>query len=230
MRLSNRNLLAVTIGALGAIWCLAVFLIAGPPFYRYSGALTFVLIAAALAILYLTVLRRSPGRQAPEAGAPSVYFTIIYVAAALFFNTVFVLVGCGDFNRFLLLCNAVINVVYILLALYTEQENQRISDQLARTAQKLSGPANISAKLGEMLGVVEDSEIRKQILALKEAVDYSTNISTAATLEKEKLMEQQLDELMCLIMRKGERSAIQGKIREAEITWKTRSSASSFRG
>lgn len=197
---------------------------------RYSGAMTFVLIAVVLAILYLTVLRKSLRRQATEAGAPSIYFTVSYVAAAMVSNTVLTLTGRGDFNGFLLLCNAVINAVYIFLVLYAEKSSRRVSEQLTRTEQKLSASIRISEKLSEILSITKDDEIRKQILALKESVDYSTNISTIATLENERIMERRLDVLMLLIKHKGELSDIQDKIREAEVIWKTRNSIAAYKG
>lgn len=230
MRLSNRSLLIAAIGALGVIWCIAIFTITALLFRQYSGAMTFVLIAVALAILYLTVPRKSPGKQAPEADAPSIYFTVAYVIAAMVSNTVLTLVGRGDFNGFLLLCNAVINAVYILLVLCAKKDSRRVSEQLARTEQKLSGSTHISKKLGEILSITENAELRKQLLALKESVDYSTNISTTATLESEKIMERRLDVLMLLIMHKGELSDIQDKIREVEIIWNTRCSAAAYKG
>lgn len=232
MRLTNRNLLVAAIGALGAIWCLAVFAATDHfmPLFLYIGSLTFVIAAVALAILYLTVLRRSPGRQAAEPGALPVLFTLAYVVAIMGSNTVLVFLGRGSFNKFSILCNAAINAVYILLILWAEKDNQRLSAQLERTERKLSGPVAISAKLGEILGLTEDRQLREQLLKLKEAVDYSTNITTGATFERERQMERQLDELRALIVGREEPSAIQNKLHEVELTWKTRGSAAGFRG
>ncbi|MBD5084834.1 MAG: hypothetical protein HDT33_07175 [Clostridiales bacterium] len=232
MRLSNRNLLAAAIGVLGIIWCLFIFVIPerfGLSF-RCTGAVIFVLSAVALSILYLTVFRHSPGRQATEVGALSIYFTIGYVASSMILNTKLVLSGRGGFNISLLLCNAIVNIIYIFLIVYAEKDAQRLSEQLDRTRQKISGPVCISAKLGELLGIAEDSQIRARLLKLKEAVDYSTNITTGATFECERQMERQLDELMHLMTHQEEPSAIQDKIHEAELTWKTRGSAAAFKG
>lgn len=232
MRSSNRTLLSIAIAALGVVWLLVIFTISNwfIPALPYSGGAVFVLIAAALSILYLMVLRRSPGRQAAEAAAVPIYFTILYVIAAVGLNTVLVLLGLGGSNRLLMICNVALDAVYILVILFAEKDNQRLAEQLSRTEQKLSEPVNISAKLGRILGAAEDSQIRAQVLKLKEAVDFSTNITTGATFESEQLMERQLDELMELIAGQAERSAIQDKLREAELTWKTRGSAAAFRG
>lgn len=232
MRLSNRNLLATAIGALGVVWCLFIISVSDRfgSFFQCTGALIFVLTAVVLAILYLTMFRHSPGKQATEVGVPPIYFTIAYVMASMVLNTKLVMSGRGGFNIALLLYNAIVNIVYIFLILYAEKDARRVSEQLDRTQQKLSGPVHISAKLGKLLGLAEDSQIRAQLLKLKEAVDYSTNITTEATFESERQMERQLDELMHLMTHQGEPSAIQNKIREAELTWKTRGSAAAFKG
>lgn len=229
--LNHRRLLSIVIGALGIIWSLVAFAVSDwfVPALPYSGGAVFVLFAAALSVLYLTVFRCSPGRQAVEAAALPVYFTILYVIASMVLNTVLVLNGLGGFNKILLICNAVLAAAYSLVILFAEKDNQRLSEQLSRTEQKLSGPVDISAKLGRILGIVEDGEIRAQVLKLKEAVDLSTNITTGATVESERLMERQIDELMELVARRAESSAIQDKLREAERTWKIRSSDATLR-
>lgn len=231
MKLSNSKLVSLTIGVLVGIWCLAIFIIADhfEPALQYSGGMIFGMAAGALSILYLMMFRSSPGSQAVEVGAVSVYVTICYVAAAIVLNTMFVLIGSGGFNKFLLLWNAIIIAAYIIVILYVEKDAQRLSDQLDRTEQMLSNSIDISGKLGTILGIAEDNEVRNRILKLKEAVDYSTNITTASTLESERKMECQLDELMNLIINRGDPSAVKDKIREAEITWKIRSSAGSSR-
>lgn len=231
MKLSNSRLVSVTIGALGLVWCLAVFTVSGhfEPALHYGGGLVCGMIGVVLSVVYLMMFRHSPGPQAAEAGALSVYVTILYAVADIVANTIFILRHHGDFNSFLLLCNVAIGVAYVIVILYVEKDARRLSDQLAHTEQKILGTADISGKLGEILGIAEDSEIRKQILKLKESVDYSTNITTGSSSEKERMMERQLDELMEMIINRSDASAVRNKIRQAEMTWKTRNSAASSR-
>lgn len=231
MKISNRQLLSLALALAGIVWCRAVFAIADhfAPAPRLAGGLVFGLAAVVLAIVYLMVFRSSPGRQAAESGAVSIYLPIAYALASLVSNTLLILRGLGGFNRFLVLWNVAISAIYIIVILYAEKDTRRLAEQLARTEQKLAGPAEISAKLGEILGAAEDGEIRKQILKLKESVDYTTNISTAGTVESERQLLVQLDELMDLIRNQGEPSAIRDKIREAEMTCRSRSSAAAAR-
>ena len=76
-----------------------------------------------------------------------------------------------------------------------------------------------------MLALAEDQGVREQILKLKEAVDYSSNITTGSTFEREKQMEGLLDELLALLSQGGEPSLVQEKLHEAEHIWRARSAA-----
>ena len=93
--------------------------------------------------------------------------------------------------------------------------------------QKLAGPLHISAKLGELLSITQEGPVRTRLLKLKEAVDYSSNRTTSLTAESERQMVLQLEELLQLLSQGGEPAAIQDALRQAELTWSTRTSAAS---
>lgn len=227
MKLSARTILALAIGLLGAVWCLAVWTIAGRFLFLYAGGLLCGLAAVALSMLYLLVFWRSPGREAAETGALSLWFTGVYAAAELISNTVFILRGWGGRSSILLLGFAAATAVYLVMLLLARKSVQRLSHQSDLLEQKLYGPLHLSSKLGELLSVAEEGEVRTQIRKLKEAVDYSSNQTSQATAESERQMALQLDELMDLLKGGGEPAAIQAKLRQAEATWRTRSSAAS---
>lgn len=224
MNLSNKKVLSLLIAAAAVVWRLALPALTGR-LLPYDGAMMGGIAAAVVAILYLMLFRHPSDRQAVEAGSVSVLLTLAYVAAAMGVNAWLALRYLGGVNQILILCNAVLAVGYLALVFSAEKSAQRLSRQLQQTEEKLSLTGELSAKLGAMLGLAEDEEIRGRILKLKEAVDYSSNITTGGTYESEKLMERQLDELMELLSRRGERALIQNKLQEAELTWRTRSSA-----
>ena len=223
MKLSNKKLLALLVAAAGCIWRLTVPAVAGV--LPCSGAMLCGLAAAVVAILYLMLFRTPSARQAEEAGALSICLTFGYVAAAMALNAWLILRYLGGFNPILLLGNAVLAVGYLALVIGAERSAQRLSAQLERTEEKLSVTAELSAKLGAMLALAEDQGVRERILKLKEAVDYSSNITTGSTFEREKQMEGLLDELLALLSQGGEASLIQDKLREAEHIWRARSAA-----
>jgi hypothetical protein len=139
------------------------------------------------------------------------------------------LTQCGDFNKYLIIFNIVIIAAYAIVILYAETYSRRVTGQLELTNQKTYNTAIISEKIGILLNLTDDNEIKGKFLNLKETVDYSSNISSEKTYQNEKLMEDCLDEIKNLIINKSDKALIKNKIREAEITWKTRTSIASSR-
>lgn len=227
MNRSVRSILALAIGLLGVVWSLAIWVLSGRFLFLCAGGLLCGLAAVALSILYLLVFWRSPGREATETSALSLWFTAVYAAAELVSNTVFILRGWGGRSSVLLLGFGAATAVYLVLLLLVQKNVQRLSHQSDLLEQKLAGPLYLSSKLGELLSVAGEGEVRTQLQKLKEAMDYSSNQTSRATAESERQMAQQLDELMELLTNGGEPAAIQAKLRQAETTWKTRSSAAS---
>ena len=230
MNLSNSKLFSVVIALLGSVWCIGIFAVSGhvDPNLQFIGGIVGGILAVVVSIVYLLQFRQSPGKQATEVGALSIYFTAVYVVAALVVNTVLILLGYGGFNTILWFGNILIAVVYIVLILYVEKDTHRLKEQLERTAQKTVASIDISALLGRILAEVEDEGLRGQLLKLKETVDYSSNITTSGTFAAERAMEIQLNELEAMISERRDPSEILSKIREAETTWKTRSSTSAL--
>ena len=226
MRLSNNRLFSLTVALLGGVWCLCLCLIVGllMPKLRYAGGLIGGIVAVAISLVYLLRFRRFPSKAAEEVGALGVYFTAVYVVVALAANTVFILLQLGGFNPVLLVCNLLIMVVYILVILYTERNTRRVSERLERAAQKTAVPTELSIALGRIVAKTEEGELRQRLLKLKESVDYSSNTTTADSAAAEKIMVEQLAALEEMITNQRDYAEILSKIREAEITWKTRGS------
>lgn len=231
MKLTNSKLLSVTIAVVGLLWCFAMIAVASlmmPP-WPLVGGILFGLLAVVVSILYLLVFRHSPGKQAAENGAITVYLTVSYVLATLGCNTAYILTRHGAFSRFLVLSNFAIIAVYCVAILFAEKDVKRLSDQLSRTERKTAGPGYLSAKLGVLLSMTEDKALHSRLLKLKESVDYSSNITTDATLASEKRMAALLDELQTLITDQADASEIQKKLHEAETEWKTRANMTAIR-
>ena len=231
MRLSNSRLLSVAIAVLGTIWAFGIYVISDmhEPELACVGGVVFGMVAVVASVLYLAFFRSSPGRQAVENGALSVYASVIYVAFTFSVNTFFVLTRRGNFSKLLVLANLFICAVYVIVILFAEKDVQRLSQQLDRMECSTGKHINISEKLGILLSMTDSGEIRNRILKLKEYVDYSSNASTKNTYDAEREMEAHLSEIMDLISNHAEESAIQDKLHSAEMVWKTRSTKASSR-
>lgn len=221
--------LAITIAILGLVWIFAIAaytMIFELPWLCW-GSITCTVVAIIAAELYLLVFRKDIGEQGTEPGALGIILTVCFLIITVLLNSIFVLVRFGDFNWFLVTLNLVAIAGYIVLLLWVEQSAARLARQLEKTEQKTTPSVNVARKLGELLAITEDTEIRGKLLKLKEAVDYGTNISTNATADKEMQIGAQLDEIAQLTIARADRLIILNKVEAAEMTWKMRSSTAS---
>lgn len=227
--MKKTSALAITVAILGLVWVFAVAAytrLFDLPWLCW-GSITCTVIAIVVAEIYLLAFRKDPGEQGTESGTLGIIFTICFLLITALLNSVFVLLRCGDFNWVLLTLNLLVIACYIVLLLWVEQASARLARQLEKTEQKTAPSVNIARKLGELLAITEDAEIRGKLLKLKEAVDYGTNISTNATAAKEVQMGALLDELAQLTIARADRLIILNKVEAAEMTWKMRSSTAS---
>lgn len=231
MRKSSKTMvLAVSIALIALVWVIAIIacnlLILELPWMCW-GSISCALVAVIASEIYLLIVRKEPSEQGTEPGALGVILTICYLLITILLNSIFVLLRYGNFNMILLVLNLAATVCYIILTLWIEQHTARLTHQLRMTEQKTASTNEIGRKLGELLAITEDAEIRGKLLKLKEAVDYSTNISTNATAGMDTQMIAQLDEIVQLSIGRADRLIILKKVDAAEVTWKMRSSTAS---
>lgn len=231
MRLSNSKLLSIAITVFGIIWILGIYVISDmhEPTLSCAGGVVFGVVAVVASVLYLAFFRTSPGRQAVESGAFSAFASVAYVVSTLSTNTVFVLTQRGHFSKLLILVNLCISTVYFIIILFAEKDVQRLSQQLNRMERSTETHINISEKLGILLSMAPNGEIRNQILKLKECVDYSSNTSTGNTCEFEQEMDSRLSEIIDMLSTRTEETAIREQLHSAEMTWNARSVKASSR-
>ena len=208
------SILAISIGLLSLLWIVAVVVYTTVLCLPWTcwGSVVCTVVAVIAAEVYLLVLKKDPGNAAAEPGALGSILTVAYFLITVLLNSVFVLLACGDFNWVLLTLNLAAIVCYIILLLWVEQHTARLAKQLVKTEQKTAPSREIARKLGELLAITEDAEIRGKLLKLKEAVDYGTNISTNATASREEQMSDQLDEIVQLTIGHADRMIILNKV------------------
>lgn len=228
--MKKTSTLAITIALIGSVWALAV--VAYTTMFELPGSCWGSIICTVVAIMsaeiYLLGFKKDSGESETEYGALGIIFTVVFLLIAVLLNSVFLLLGCGDFNWWLLTANLLTIACYVILLLWSEQTSARLAQQTEKIEQKSVPATNIGRKLGELLAITEDAEIRARLLKLKETVDHSTNISIQATGEREALMEVLLDELAQLTIAHAERLIILNKVEAAETIWKMRNSAASY--
>lgn len=217
---------AITAALIGLVWMVAVAafnMIAGLDWECWASMLC-VLVALMAAELYLLVIRKSPHKQAEESGALGLIFTACYLIISFLLNGIFVLLKTTDYNWILFALNLAELVGYVILLFWAEQHTQRLTGQLEKVESKTSATAEVGRKLGELLAVTNDPEIRAKLVELKQTVDYSSNITTDAVAYREQQMIQQLDEILQLSLGNADRMILLSKVDMADKTWKMRNS------
>lgn len=231
MKLSGKNLLVLTLALVALVWAFAVPAIAAiyTPVLPYGGAAAFGVAAAVVADVYLALFSQPSDIRRTEAEMLPQIFTVGYVAASLVVNTGFILMQYGSINKWMVAANLFLLAAYTVLVLYSERSAQHLLERMEKNEQKIVTHSDISAKVGRVLALAEDAESRQKLVALKEMVDYNSNVSTTSTEDAEDQMEDRLDELLTLLREGADRAAIQKKIQEAESCWKVRCNAAAGR-
>jgi hypothetical protein len=221
----RNKILVIAIALLTLVWIVGVSIAATHYDKPCIGGVIATVIAILIAELYLLFVHKVPGGRAVEVSAIPLICTVSFFVVSLAVNTLFVFAKKGDFNPLLMVLNLIIDVIYIIILLFAEKSSRRLNSQLVRMGEKTQSPSELSHKLGNLLSIAEDDEVRLQLRKLKETVDYSSNLSSSKTTLPENQLALQLDEIMELIIGRTDSSAICKKIKEAEVTWKTRISA-----
>lgn len=229
MKKSKSTILAITLALAGIVWLgvVATVLILTGSLLICWGSAICVALAIIAAELYLLVFKKQVSDQSAETNYIGNIATVCFVAITLGLNSVLVFTGLGNFNPIVFIVNIVAIICFIIFAMWAEQHSNRVAAQLDVTAQKTANTYDISRKLGELASIAENEDIRNKMLKLKEAVDYSSNISTNSTAGREAQMLQKLDEIAQLIISNADNMIISTKLTEAEMIWKLRGSAPS---
>lgn len=231
MKKFHNKLFGITAAAFGLIWLMAIAAIAtnaAPPL-PCVGAVCMELVCVILAVAYLRLFHFQPDAQTVEAGSISIVITALYLVATAIANGICVLTGRGYFHTGLVVENLIFVTVYFIAILFAEKYVRSLADQAENLSHKTSPYLAISAKIGVLAATAKDEAIRIQLLQLKEQVDYSTDITTAATAEAEREMSSLLDTVAEQIAEGEEPSLISEKIQQAQTCWRKRCGIASGR-
>ena len=226
-RKSGSALLSITIAILAPVWLFAVVtftLILDVPLTSWS-TLVCMAIVTIIAEIYLLAFRKKQNNATTESSAIGVIITTITVIVSSVLNTVMTFIIFPGANLPVTLVNAIIIAFFIIALIWTENHSSGVAARVDATAGKIAPVQDISKKIGDILTLTEDEEIRAVILRLKEAVDYDSNISTNATAGREIQFSEHLDKIITLTVNNADRQAIINELATAEMIWKLRSNA-----
>lgn len=210
-------------------WCVVVLVFADydrAAFYFWGG-FGFGFLSFIVAGVSLLRIKTNNNRNTTEISHIPVYYTALYLMVTVIINTYFVFRVEGKFNIILVVTNFVLLVAFIAIRLYSDDLLSRVNEQTKHSAEKLIPITSISSQLATILCVTTDPDIKKQVLELKETVDYSSNISQEFSEKSQNLFLLQLNRIESLIVEHKDKDIISKNIQEAMVVWKTRNSVAS---
>ena len=226
-RKSMSSILAITIAILAPVWLFAIItfaLVLQIPLTSWS-TLVCMAIVTIIAEIYLFTFRKKQNNATTESSAIGIIITAIAVIVSSVLNTVMTFIVQPGINLPIVLVNIIIIAFFIIALIWTENHSSGVTARVNETAQKIVPIQEISRKIGDIMTLTEDEELRIIILRLKEAVDYDSNISTAATAGRENQFNEHLDKIINLTVNNADRQAIINELATAEMIWKLRSNA-----
>lgn len=207
-------------------WCLIVMAFADydkAGFYFWGG-FCFGFLSYLIAGVSLLLIKTNNNRNTTEINYIPVYYTMVYLLVSIVINTYFTFRITGKYNIILVILNSVILVSFIGIRLFTDSYVARVDEQTIRLSKKISPITSISSKLSTLLSVTTDPVIKKQLIKVKEMVDYSSNLSQEFSVNSQNLFLLQLNQIESMIYDNKEKDEIIKRIEEAAITWNKRNS------
>lgn len=210
-------------------WCIVALVYADydrAGFYFWGG-FSFGFISFIVAGVSLLLIKKTNSRNATEITYIPVYYTAVYLLVSIIINTYFVFRVSGKSNLVLVVLNLLVLISFIAIRNYADDYLDRIEKQSNSSIEKLSPFTTISAHLSTILSITTDDDLKKQLLKLKEIVDYSSNVSQGFLENSQNNFLSQLNRIEGLIIEHQDKEEIGKLIQEATITWNTRNSIAS---
>lgn len=211
-------------------WCLIVLMFTNYDkvgFYFWGG-FGFGVLSFLVAGVSLLLIKTKHNRSTTEINYVPIYLTLVYLSVSIVINTYFTFRKAGNFNILLVIFNSVILVLFIGIRLYTDGYVARVDEQTRHSAQKIGQITSISSKLSILLCATTDPDIKKELLKVKEIVDYSSNVSQEFTENSQNLFLLLLNQIESMIYEDREKNEIIKSIEEAAVTWSKRNSVVSI--
>lgn len=191
---------------------------------NYWTGFAFGLLGMAVAEAGVLFAART-NRSTLETSGIYAYYSLIYIAVVIALNIFFASTDDYRYITLLVTANIIILIVYILLTYNANKYIKDVSDKTERAAAKTQNAADISKELAVLISISQNSEIKQELIKLKEKVDYSNNVSQNISQKTEDVFLQKLRNIHDAISKGIEPDIIKSGIRDAEETWNIRNSS-----
>ena len=210
---------------IGIIWVIAFLIYQNSPNIGSDYWIAFVFGLIGIAASELSIILRSKSNSSTlEIGAVSIVYTVIFTIIVLVLNMFFAFMQKHEFAPIFVILNLIILFVYGLLIYYSNKNLLRANELTEYSAGKMGNVADISQQLATLISISSDDEVKKELVKLKEKVDYSNNVSQNYSKEQEEVFLQKIYSLQDDISNGVAKDIVVNKIKDASVTWSSRNS------
>ena len=148
-----------------------------------------------------------------------------YLVITTVINTIFVLLANVDWPIFVpVFVNLILFVVFFAARLYAKSYQDRITTMANVTTNKTLPHVNMSRQLGIAMSIAKSPVVKKQLVALKESVDYGNTISSSSSRGYDDEFLNKIDEIQNAIRSNCPDEQVLKLIDDADVIWKCRTS------
>lgn len=215
----------ILLAGLTVIWIIGFilcwnFLYTGPSYWI---GFLFGLIGFAGAGISVYFLEKS-NSSTTETGCIPIYYTAVFVVLMISLNLPFAFMQTLSLMPVFVVANLLIILIYGVLFYGSIRHLMRVNDLTEYAPEKMKNTANISQQLTVLLSIVKDTDIRQELLKLKETVDYSNNVSQSFSEGDEEVFLEKLYKLQEELSNDSDTETIINHIKDAASTWGVRNS------
>ncbi|MDE6713853.1 MAG: hypothetical protein K2K20_08970 [Lachnospiraceae bacterium] len=167
-------------------------------------------------------------RSTQETKGIPVYYTSIYAVISIVLNIIFAFTPNGQYVTLYVVANLFILLVYVLLMYNAGKYIGRVTERAEYAAAKMEKVADISKELAALISMSTDENMRRELLKLKEKVDYSNNVSQSFTGQSEDVFLKKLYDLREAMSNGTGVDVLTAKVKDADVTWNMRNSNGSI--
>lgn len=205
-------------------WCAAIFATLKTDLigFNFWFAFAFGIITFVASFVSIVRIKISCNRNLTEINALPFVVTVIYFAASLALNSIFIFRLYFGFRMILVLGDFILLTAFAAYRLFTNNYSSHVENLTDKVEDKVADVRRISSVIAGIAGKTSDAERKKRILKLKETVDYSTNMTQSRLYEIQEEFLLELNKLETMIDEGCGADAFNDKMNRIESMWKSR--------
>lgn len=211
-------------GAFAIAWCIIILVLVDLSSLGALGwfAFLFVLFSFALVSFVEPYARQLKVKNDNTAIGLPVFYSITFLVLVVLINSLFLLLRLNFLTRILVAADIALLAIYLALVLSSLTYMHKLKDKSDSLQDQTASVSRLSGKVGEMLSLAKDEKVRKGLLDLKEALDYSTNVPGSAGANAYYEVSSQVQKVYEALQNKANPDDILALLGKAKDAWLSR--------